>query len=209
MNDDTMNFTGFLAPAPASPEVQALFDEDVAGVGYVMNLSRLWAYQPAAFHGFVDLLGQAASAAQLNVAERGALVTSCASVLGDSYCALSWGAKLAAVIGADGAAGVLHGDDNALTDRQRALAVWARQVARDANRIGSDDVQQLRDVGFNDAQIFAITLFVAARIMFLTVNDALGAAPDAALRDTVPAVVQAAVGYGRPIDGTPPSGRST
>ena len=38
-------------------------------------------------------------------------------------------------------------------------------------------MQALRDAGFDDAQIFAITVFVAARLAFSTVNDALGARP--------------------------------
>jgi hypothetical protein len=62
------------------------------------------------------------------------------------------------------------------------------------------DVQQLRDVGFSDAQIFTITVFVALRLAFSTVNDALGLRPDAGLRISVPASVREAITYGRPID---------
>ena len=41
-------------------------------------------------------------------------------------------------------------------------------------------------------QVVAITLFVAARIAFSTVNDALGATPDEELGGLVPAEVRAA-----------------
>jgi hypothetical protein len=47
-------------------------------------------------------------------------------------------------------------------------------------------------------QIFAITAFVALRLAFATVNDALGARPDAQLVAAVPAEVAVAVTYGRP-----------
>jgi len=34
----------FLAEAEVTPEAKAMFEEDIAELGYVMNLSRLWAY---------------------------------------------------------------------------------------------------------------------------------------------------------------------
>ena len=48
--------------------------------------------------------------------------------------------------------------------------------ARDPNSTTAADVQSLRDAGFDDGQIFAISVFVALRIAFSIVNDALGAA---------------------------------
>ena len=47
---------------------------------------------------------------------------------------------------------------------------------------------------------FAITVFIALRIAFSTVNDALGTGPDAAFRSTAPEAVLDAVTFGRPID---------
>jgi hypothetical protein len=46
----------------------------------------------------------------------------------------------------------------------------------------------------------AITVFVALRIACSSVNGALGACPDAALRSTAPKAVLDAVTFGRPID---------
>ena len=59
--------------------------------------------------------------------------------------------------------------------------------------------QSLRDAGFDDAQIFAISVFVALRIAFSTVNDALGAQPDQQLGVDAPDAVRDAVTFGRPI----------
>ena len=36
----------FLHEPLLSPRVQALYDEDLAGDGYIWSLSRLWAHQP-------------------------------------------------------------------------------------------------------------------------------------------------------------------
>jgi hypothetical protein len=63
---------------------------------------------------------------------------------------------------------------------------------------GLQDVEELRRVGYDDEQVFSITLFIALRLAFSTVNDALGAPPDAELVGRAPAAVRAAVTFGRP-----------
>jgi alkylhydroperoxidase family enzyme len=146
-----------------------------------------------------DLLGHVTRAGSLTHRQRAVLIACCASTLGDSYCSLSWGKKLADDTGADVAARVLRGDDAPLDNPDRALARWARQLARDPNSTTAADVQMLRAEGFDNAQIFAITLYTALRIAFSTVNDALGALPDRQLGVEVPAEVRNAVDFGRPI----------
>lgn len=191
--------TSFLAVPEPSAEAQRLYDDDIEEVGYVMNASLLWGHQPTAQDGLFDLLGKAARGAALTIRQRGILVTACASTLGDAYCSLAWGKKLAEAAGADLAAGVLRGDDERLEPSERALARWARRITRDPNGTEADDVEALRDAGYDDAQIFAITVFVALRIAFSTVNDALGARPDRELSVTAPVPVRDAVTFGRPI----------
>ena len=195
-----MSAMGFLSAPETTAEVQRLFDEDVDELGYVMNASRLWAYEPSLQAGLFDLIRGIVREHGLDVRQRGILVAACASTLGDSYCSLAWGSKLAEAADAETAAGVLRGDDVGLTDTERAMATWARKVARDPNGTTGADVQALRDVGFEDAEIFAITALVALRIAFSTVNDALGASPDAALRSAAPGAVLDAVTFGRTVE---------
>ena len=45
----------------------------------------------------------------------------------------------------------------------------------------------------------AITAFVALRVAFATVNDALGAQPDPELLERAPSLVTEAVTWGRPV----------
>jgi uncharacterized peroxidase-related enzyme len=191
---------GYLPVVETTPAVQRLYDEDIEESGYVMNVSRLWARQPDTVDALFELMGQAVRPASLSFRQRGILVTACASTLGDSYCSLAWGKKLATDAGPETTAGVLRGSDHDLDPSERALARWARQVTRDPNAPGPADVQGLRDVGFDDDQIFAITVFVALRIAFSTVNDALGARPDRELVEAVPTRVLEAVTFGRPTD---------
>jgi len=193
-----METIGFLGLPSVTPEAQAIFDEDVAEDGYVMNVSRLWAYDPGLVTGLFDLMRAAIADQQLSFRHRAILVAACASTLGDSYCSLAWGSKLANVSDPEVAAGVIRGNDEGLTNEERTMASWARKVAKDPNGTTQDDVEVLRSAGFNDRQVFAMTVFVALRIAFSTVNDALGTGPDAALRASAPEAVVSAVQYGRP-----------
>jgi alkylhydroperoxidase family enzyme len=195
----------FLSAPEPTAEAQVLFDEDIAEVGYVMNISRLWAYQPALLNGLFDLMREAVSEHKLTFRQRAILVAACASAFGDSYCALAFGSKLAAVTDADTASGVLRGEDGSLTASEQAMAGWARKVAQNPNHTTAADVQLLRDAGHGDPQVFAITTFVALRIALSTVNDALGTSPDAMFRSAAPEAVLGAVTFGRPIDDAAPA----
>jgi len=189
----------FLNEPPVSAEVQALFDEDLADGGYVWNVSRLWAHQPDTLRRLFELMSQAFKPSGLSFRQRGILVAAAASALGDSYCSLAWGGKLGGASDAGLAAGVLNGSDAGLSPQEQAIARWARQVARDPNATTPADIQALRDTGLDDGQIFAITGFVALRLAFSTINDALGAQPDAQLARSLPREVREAVTYGRPV----------
>jgi uncharacterized peroxidase-related enzyme len=194
----------FLDEPPVSAEVQALFDEDLAEGGYVWNVSRLWAHQPETVKQLFELMSQAFRPSGLSFRQRGILVTAAASALGDSYCSLAWGGKLGEASDAALAAGILTGSDAGLTAQEQAIAAWARKVARDPNATAPADIQELRDAGLDDGQIFAITAFVALRLAFSMINDSLGAQPDAQLAQSLPREVREAVTYGRPVAQAPP-----
>jgi uncharacterized peroxidase-related enzyme len=193
----------FLEEPPLSPQVQALYDEDLADGDYVWNVSRLWAHQPDTKKRLFELMSQAFTPSGLTFRQRGILVTAAASALGDSYCSLAWGGKLGGASDASVAAGVLKGSDAGLTDQEQAMAAWARKVARDPNATTPADIQALRDAGLDDGQIFAVTAFVALRLAFSTINDSLGAQPDAQLAQSLPPQVREAVTYGRPVAPAP------
>ncbi|WP_205473254.1 carboxymuconolactone decarboxylase family protein [Nocardioides sp. SYSU D00038] len=188
----------FLGPAPDSDGARRLVEEDLDELGYVMNGTRLWAHHPAAMTGLFDLLGVVNEPVRLSLRERALLTVAAAATRRDSYCALAWGAKLAAVADEATAAAVLRGEDPQLDDRERALVTWARLVATDPNATTASDVEALRTAGWSEAEVLAMTVHVALRMAFSAVNDALGAAPDPALAERVPAAVRAAVDFGRP-----------
>ncbi len=189
--------SGFLSVPSHSPAAQQLFDEDLQGAGYVTNVSRLWAHLPSALNSLSNLMGETTRAASLSLTQRALLVTAAASALGDSYCSMAWGKRLSEATTPEIAAAVIRGGTDDLDDSDQALVRWARLVATNPNSISAEDVQALRDAGFDDSQIFVITAFVALRLAFSTVNDALGSVPDRELRDTTPELVRSAVVFGR------------
>ena len=190
----------FLSPTLRTAEVDRLYSVDLDELGYVMNATRLWGRMPALFDGLFSLLGQTVKIGRLTLRQRGILVTASASTLGDSYCSLAWGGKLANAANPEIASAVILGNDSSLEGAELALAGWARMAASDPNSTAATDVQNLRDAGFDDDQIFAITVFLALRLAFSTVNDALGAHPDTALFESLPPVVQDSVTFGRSVE---------
>jgi uncharacterized peroxidase-related enzyme len=179
------------------PVVERFDEQCVEAVGFVMNVTRVWARLPGEHDRLFELLDDVARVAKLSFRQRGILVTACAATRGDSYCALAWGRKLAAHSGDDVAVSMLRGTDDALDAPDRALAAWARHVADDPNMTTSDDVDALREAGFDDTQILAITVFIGLRVAFSTVNASLGIQPDHEFDDASP--VRAAVNFGRRI----------
>ena len=188
---------GFLSEPPAGRDVQAAYDADLDSDGYVANLTRVWCWRPDVLTAFQELRDALVSASTLAPEEIVASVAATAAALGDSYCALAWGTRLAGLVGEDGAADVLEGGDPHLSARQRALVAWCRQVATDPNATTHDDITRLREAGFTDKEIFEATTWIAFRLAFSTVNDALGAAPDRELVAKTPTRIRDAVTFGR------------
>lgn len=188
----------FIARPEDSEQTKKVYTDSAASMGFVMNLTRAWAWRPEVFDGFAALRNQLTSRSSLSKRELAVMVCATASELGDSYCALAWGGTLAREAGPAAAAAVLANcPTDALTVRDLALASWARKIVADPNSTSESDVAALRKAGFGDMEIFEATLFIAFRQAFSTVNDALGVNPDLRLAEQVPPEVRAAVTFGR------------
>lgn len=186
---------------PADNEATArLYQNDIEQQGFVMNLSRLWAWRPEVCEAFGALRTQLTGNSTLSNRELAVIVCATAASLGDSYCALAWGKKLAVAVDPSAAAAVLQAIENGgLSAREQALSAWARKVVRDPNTTRPQDVEALRAAGFSEREIFEATAFVAFRLAFSTINDALGVKPDWQLAAAAPEEVSNAVTFGRPV----------
>lgn len=185
--------------APAESDAsRRIFDASTQSMGFVMNLTKAWAWRPDVFDGFAALRNQLTSASTLTKRDLAVIVCATASELRDAYCALAWGKTLATEAGAPVAAAVISGDPGqALTPRDRALAAWARKVVADPNGTTAADLDDMRTCGFTEREVFEATTFAAFRLAFSTVNDALGVHPDLQLALSVDPQVRDAVTFGR------------
>ena len=196
--DDASGEVTFLGEPPASDAVEAEYAVSRESGGFTYNYMRAWAWRPDLSASFRVLRAQVAEGSALTDEDLAVLVTATAAELGDAYCSLAWGAKLAALRGDATGAQVIAGEPApALSERAAALATWARQVVADPNATTPAQVEALRAVGLGDREIFEATAFVALRLAFSTVNDALGVAPDRQVAEAAPPRVRAAVSYGR------------
>jgi len=173
-----------------TPEAQVFVDDDVSALGFLTNATRLWMHDPALHDRLFDVIIGSARAAGLSVADRGVATVVATREIRDTYCPLAWGEKLSKETTPELAASVLDGSDDLLDERGKALAAWALIVARDPQDVTAADLDGLRRAGFDDAQILNLTLFVALRIAFSTVNGALGARPEQEYLDHVDPTVR-------------------
>ena len=188
----------FITQREDCADTEKVYQASAASQGFVMNLVRAWAWRPDVFDGFAALRNQLVTQTALSKRELAILVCAAVSELGDAYCSLAWGRTLAQEASAAIAAAVIGNVASAgLSERDLALAAWARKVVRDPNATTAADIQALRAAGLGEREIFEATVFVALRQAFSTVNDALGVRPDRQLAEQVPAEVREAVRFGR------------
>lgn len=189
----------FLAHPPRSDDTESAYAVDRAEEGYVHNYTRLWSWRPGLWDAFGKLREELMGASALSDRDWAVLLAGTVAQLGDSYCSLAWAPRLAERLGAEASAQLLAGRPApALSERETALAEWARQVVRDPNATSGGDVARLREAGLDDREIFEATAFVAFRLALSTINDALGAQPDAQMAGEAAPEIRDVVTYGRP-----------
>ena len=185
------------------------FASEIKGLFPVMDVVRvdrdsLYDYlahrwRPDVFEAFAALRSQLTTKSALSKREQAVMVCAMAAELGDSYCSLAWGRVLAQEADAASAAALLGaGSTDRLNIREQALAAWSRKLVADPNETSAQDVDALRAAGLSEKEVFEATVFIAFRLAFSTVNDALGVEPDPQLVESTPKEVTAAVAFGRP-----------
>src|SRR5579864_9446742 len=188
----------FLSDPPANDAVQTLYEASRSEDGYVTNFLRVWAWRPDVFRAFREMRMSLASRTTLSEREIAVLNATTASRLGDGYCSIAWGSKLAKLATPAVAASLLRADAQPpLSGRETALMHWATGMLADPNATTRESVESLKSAGLDEQEIVDATLLVAFRLAFSTVNDALGATPDRSLIEAAPPEVLASVTFGR------------
>jgi alkylhydroperoxidase family enzyme len=173
--------------------VEAGYATNKADSGYLMNYAHAWAWRQDVTDHFLAARKTLAGKTTLSPGEIAVINAAVAGARKDTACSLAWGTRLAAQTTAATAAGVLRGEKQGLSDRERALAVWAGQVARDPNVTSKADVEGLRSAGFDQREIAEATMLAVFRLAFTAFNAALGVEADQELRDDAPDEVRRAV----------------
>lgn len=183
-------------PAPSAGH-EMLYAEDLADDGYLWDLTQAWAHRPDTNEQLMGLFASTAEAAGLTPRDKAVIAISQAAAVRNSSCAISstkrrtdWAAPKAAIA-------ALTADGEPLSEREQALAAWARTVARFPSNSTPQDVQRLRNAGFKEPQIVALTVYAGLRTAVSSINSALGARPDMALAETLDPAVRAVITWGR------------
>lgn len=187
----------------ASGAVRTMYETAQQDWGYVPDYARAFCHRPEVMACWNQLL----SAITGPVDERRLELATFAAAhaLGNTPCSVAHGKKLAGIIGQEAVIALSDGADSAdLTDAERAIVRFARQVARDASRVSRNDVQALKDEhGLTDAEVFDIAAIAAGRAFFTKMLDALGVDADSPMGQ-MPDELSRALVVGRPIGTAPP-----
>jgi uncharacterized peroxidase-related enzyme len=188
-------------PAGQDVDGQAaeMFAADQRAIGYVANLTRLFALRPAVYQAWRQL--SEAIKANMDLREYELATLAAARTLRSSYCALAHGKVLRdRFYDADTVVGIATDHRRAgLAAADVAVMDFAGQVASDAASVTAADVAALRACGLSDTSILDVALAAAARCFFSTVLDAMGTEPDTAYRTELEPALHQALAVGRPI----------
>jgi uncharacterized peroxidase-related enzyme len=193
-----MPYLPTVPPEEATGEVKAMYDKDLARQGYVANYTRAFSVRPDVEKGWLALKDAITSGMDPRLYELATVAA--ATAIRSSYCSLVHGRILATSYYSPGTVVSIAAKDtgDSLDAADTAVVQFARKVAREAETITEEDIDELRSLGFSEADIFSIILAAAGRCFFSKVLDATCTLPDAALRD-MPNQLRAALTVGRDI----------
>jgi uncharacterized peroxidase-related enzyme len=166
--------------AQATGDVRAMYEKAQTGLGYVPNYTKLFSYRPAVNAAWGNLLASIRSHMD---PRRYELVTlAAARAMRSSYCMLAHGSLVRDKFYSAAQLVAIASDFTTaeLDPAEISMMEFADKIVRDATAITEGDVQQLREQGFSDAEIFDIAATATARCFFSKLLDALGAEPDSA-----------------------------
>jgi uncharacterized peroxidase-related enzyme len=170
----------------AQDDVAQMYETDREVFGHVPNLTQAFSQRPAIYAAWRQLNGSIKSTMDLRRYELATLAA--AAQLRSSYCCLAHGSVLVGQFLEAETVAALVADHRAggLSEQEVAVMDLAEQVARDATAIQQSDVDRLRDLGLNDAEILEVVVAATARCFFSKTLDALGVQPDAKYGDLEP-----------------------
>jgi uncharacterized peroxidase-related enzyme len=172
-----MAFIDTIPPAHATGETRAMYARQQSTYGYVPNYAKVFGHRPEVMVRWGRLLAEIRRPMDDRLFE---LATFAAAFeLKNTACSLAHGQQLARLINDDSVQALANGEfTDSITDAEKAVTLFSRKVARDASSVNQEDVDDLKQQGFSDAEIFDIATTVAGRSFLTRILDALGVQPD-------------------------------
>lgn len=173
-----MAFISTIPEDDAPDDVKRMYDQNLEKQGYIPNYSRVFSHRPQVMEAWGNLLRAIKSNMDMRRFELATLAA--ARALKNSYCSLAHGSVLRQKFYSPEELTLIAKDYRSadLTPTEIAMMAYAEQIALDASAVTENQIQELRDHGFSDAEIFDIATAAAARCFFAKTLDALGAEPD-------------------------------
>jgi len=174
-----MAFVDTVPASDAEGPVHAMYARQQKAYGYVPGYAKVFSLRPELMGLWADL--QRGIRQHIAPREFELATLAAARALKSTLCSLAHGMfvlkfftpeELETILGGNGVcAGVI-------SEKDAALMKYAELVARDASVTTQADIDELRAVGFSDAEIFDIAAAAAARAFFTKILDALGSDGD-------------------------------
>lgn len=194
-----MAFINTISPQNAEGEVRAMYARQQEKYGHVPNYAKVFCHRPEIMGLWAQLLAGIRRHIQPHEFELATVAA--AHGLKNSACSLAHGKALTAFHSPREVIDIVENlETSTLTEPQRALVRFARKVAVDAASITSGDVDNLRQQGFSDGEIFDIAAAASARSFFAKLLDALGVQADSPAL-AMDEELRACLAVGRPVSG--------
>lgn len=181
-----MLFINTTPVSEATGDVKAMYQRQQKAFGFVPNYAKVFSHRTEVMQAWANLLVTFRRPMDEKIYE---LVTlAAAQAIHSSYCSLAHTRKLLGKFYSEAEMiGILRdNENNPLTTAEKAVMRLASKVAINSAQVERQDVIELQQHGFSDAEIFDIVTAAAARCFFAKVADALGAEPDAPLGEFAP-----------------------
>lgn len=182
-------FLKTIEPSEAEGEVAAIYANEVASMGRVMQATQCWSARPDILAPVEHLLHQIRDGFSLGLVNFRLITLVTAKLVPSSYCSHVYFKALSSVIGRDKTLAVYRDYRNAgLTEPEIAMLAYAEQITINASLIGQADIDRLRELGFTDVNIADIALAASFRNFLSRYSDAVGAEAEPDFLDDDPAI---------------------
>jgi uncharacterized peroxidase-related enzyme len=180
-----MPFIETIPEAEVGADVRAMYDRQQSFWGFVPNYAKVFCWRPEIMGLWAQL--QAGIKRSMDKRRFELVTFAAAHTLRSTLCTLAHGRTLTTWFSMEDVQLMARGASPAsLTAAEAAMMAFSRKVARGAFLISAADVDELKQHGFTDAEVFDIAATVAARAFFSTLNEALGVEPEPPLLELEP-----------------------